>query len=127
MINRIYANAKHYPKLDIEGLYNGMQPIRANYKYTKKELKGNDYLKLYGALVIIAGHNADNLQELFGVTVGDTVDDAAIQDDELYLNCFVGYELNERYTLRTLFLSDNDVVMMSVYDSKKDDYIDFVA
>lgn len=127
MTNKIYANAKHYPKLDIEGLYNGCQPIRANYAYTKKELKGNDYLKLYGALYIIAEHNADLLREYFANSLHSVLSNAAIQDDELYLNGFVGYELNERYTLRTLFLADNDAVFMSVYDNKKDDYIDFVA
>lgn len=127
MTNKIYSNAKHYSKLGIEGLYYGCQPIRANYTYKKATLKGNDYLKLFGALYIIAEHNEDLLNEYYFASVHDVLSSASISDDELYLNGFEGYELNDRYTIKTLFLSDNQVIMVSVHDRRYDRFIDFVA
>lgn len=118
---------KHYKKLQINGLYNGMQPIEPTYEVIKKELSGNDYLKLYGALTIIAQHNIDELEMYYNQTLNDVIASASIQDNELYLMDFEGYEISERYTIRTLFLSVNDNVIMSVYDSKYDRYLNFVA
>lgn len=112
-------------KLNIEGLYNSLQPIKAKFEVKKKELKGNDFLKLYGALAIIAEHNKENVEELF--LKHNPIERAAISDNELYLYDFEGYNLSERYVLRTLYLNQYDCVMMSVYDNKKDRYIDFVA
>ena len=40
---------------------------------------------------------------------------------------FEGYEINERYTIRTLFLTTDDNVIMSLCDNKYDRYINFVA
>ena len=122
-----YMRSNHFKKLQINGLYNGMQPIEPTYEVIKKELSGNDYLKLYGALTIIAQHNADELEMYYSQTLNDIMECAAIQDDELYLFNFEGYEINERYTIRTLFLTVNDNVIMSVYDNKYDRYINFVA
>ena len=118
---------KHFKKLQINGLYNGIQPIEPTYEVIKKELSGNDYLKLYGALTIIAQHNVDELEMYYGQNLNDVIDSAAIQDDELYLYGFEGYEIDERYTIRTLFLTVTDNVIMSVYDSKYDRYLNFVA
>lgn len=118
---------KHFKKLQINGLYYGIQPIEPSYKVIKKELFSNDYLKLYGALAIIAQHNADELEMYCNQNLNDVIDSAVIQDDELYLMDFEGYEINERYTIRTLFLTTNDNVMMSVYDNKYDRYLNFVA
>lgn len=118
---------KHFKKLQINGLYNGLQPIEPTYEVIKKELFGNDYLKLYGALAIIAQHNADELEMYYGQNLNDVIDSAAILDDELYLMNFEGYEINERYTIRTLFLTVNDNVIMSVYDNKYDRYLNFIA
>lgn len=117
----------HFKKLQINGLYNGMQPIEPSYKVIKKELSGNDYLKLYGALTIIAQHNADELEMYYGQNLNDIINSASIQNNALYLFNFEGYEINERYTIRTLFLTVNDNVIMSVYDSKSDRYLNFVA
>lgn len=118
---------KHYKKLQINGLYNGMQPIEPNYEVIKKELSGNDYLKLYGALTIIAQHNADELELYYGQNLNDVIDSAAIQDNELYLMDFEGYEITERYTIRTLFLTTDDNVIMSIYDNKYDRYLNFIS
>lgn len=117
----------HFIKLDIEGLYNTLQPIKPNYEVIKKELKGNDYLMLFGALSIIAQNNAENLKDYYMQSVGDALEHASICDSELCLNDFEGYEITERYILKTLFLTDNNNIMMSVYDRKKDSFIDFVA
>ena len=118
---------KHLKKLQINGLYNGMQPIEPTYEVIKKELSGNDYLKLYGALTIIAQHNSDELEMYHGQNLNDVIDSAAIQDNELYLMDFEGYEINERYTVRTLFLTTDDNVIMSVYDNKYNRYLNFIA
>ena len=118
---------KHFKKLQINGLYYGMQPIEPTYKVIKKELSGNDYLKLYGALTIIAQHNDYDLELYYGQNLNDVIDSAAIQNDELYLMNFEGYEINERYTIRTLFLTTDDNVIMSVYDNKYDRYLNFIA
>lgn len=118
---------KHFKKLQINGLYNGMQPIQPTYEVIKKELSGNDYLKLYGALTIIAQHNTDELEMYYNQNLNDVIDSAAIQDNELYLFNFEGYEINERYTIRTLFLTTDDNVIMSVYDNKYDRCLNFLA
>lgn len=119
--------ANHFIKLDIQGLYNTLQPIKANYEAVKKELKGNDYLMLYGALTLIAQNNEENLKDYYNQNLNDVINSASISDNELYLMDFEGYEINERYTIKSLFLTDNNNVMMSVYDRKKDRFIDFVA
>ena len=116
--------ANHFIKLDIEGLYNTLQPIKANYEAVKKELKGNDYLMLYGALTLIAQNNEENLKDYYNQNLNDVINSASISDN---LMDFEGYEINERYTIKSLFLTDNNNVMMSVYDRKKDRFIDFVA
>lgn len=118
---------KHFKKLQINGLYNGMQPIEPTYKVIKKELSGNDYLKLYGALTLLAQNNMEYLHDYYYQSLNDIIESASIQDNELYLFNFEGYEINERYTIRTLFLTVNDNVIMSVYDNKYDRYLNFVA
>ena len=117
----------HFIKLGINGLYNDLKPIKPNYKVVKKELVSNDYLKLYGALTILAQNNIEYLRDYYCQSLNDIIDSASIQDNELYLFNFEGYELNERYTLKSLYLADNDNVIMSVYDDKKDRFIDFIA
>ena len=82
---------------------------------------------LYGALTILAQNNMEYLRDYYYLSLNDVIDSASIQDNELYLLNFVGYELNERYTLRSLYLADNDNIIMSVYDNKKDRYLDFIA
>ena len=117
----------HFIKLDINGLYGDLKPIKPNYEVVKKELKSNDFLKLYGALAILAQNNMDILHDYYCQSLNDVIETASIQDDELYLLNFEGYELNERYTLRSLYLADNDNIIMSVYDNKKNKFIDFIA
>ena len=117
----------HFIKLDINGLYGDLKPIKPNYEIVKKELASNDYLKLYGALTILVQNNMDILRDYYYLSLNDVIDSASIQDNELYLLNFVGYELNERYTLRSLYLADNDNIIMSVYDNKKNRYLDFIA
>lgn len=117
----------HFRKLDINGVYGDLKPVMPDYEVIKKELSGNDYLKLYGALTIIAQHNADELEMYYNQNLNDVIECASIQDDELYLFNFEGYEINERYTIRTLFLTTDDNVLMSVYDNKYDRYLNFVA
>lgn len=99
--------ANHFIKLDIEGLYNTLQPIKANYE--------------------AAQNNAENLKDYYNQNLNDVINSASISNDELYLMDFEGYEINERYTIKSLFLTENNNVMMSVYDRKKDRFIDFVA
>ena len=117
----------HFRKLDINGLYGDLQPIMSSYEVVKKELSGNDYLKLYGALTLLAQNNMEYLHDYYCQSLNDIIESASIQDDELYLFNFEGYELNERYILRSLYLTDNDNVIMSVYDNKKDRFLDFIA
>lgn len=114
-------------KLDIEGIYSSLQPVKPNFKPVKKELEGNDYLKLYGALAILWEHNKENFENYYCLENHSPIESAAICSDELCLWDFEGYELNERYALKSLYLNQYDIVMMSVYDNKKDRFIDFVA
>lgn len=118
---------KHFKKLQINGLYNGMQPIEPSYEVVKKELSGNDYLKLYGALTLLAQNNIKYLHTYYCQSLNDIIKSTSVQDNELYLMNFEGYEINERYSIRTLFLTVNDNVIMSVYDNKYDRYLNFVA
>lgn len=120
-------STNHVIKLDIEGIYIGLKPIRPNFKINKKELESNDFLKLFGALVIIARNNKEVLHDYYYQSLTDVIESASVQDDEIYLFNFEGYELNERYILRTLYLDQNDRVIMSVCDNKKNRYIDFLA
>lgn len=119
--------ALHFKKLQFTGLYNNLEPIAPSYNPVKKELKSNDFLKLYGALTLIARNNKENLQNYFSQSMDDVIESASISDDELYLYNFEGYDINERYTLKTLYLTENDNVIMSVYDNKKDTFHDFIA
>ena len=117
----------HFRKLEINGLYGDLKPIMPNFEVVKKELSGNDYLKLYGALTILAQNNMEYLQDYYCQSLNDVIESASIQDNELYLYDFEGYKLNERYTLRSLYLTDNDNIVMSVCDNKKDRFLDFIA
>ena len=92
----------HVRKLDIYGLYGALKPIMPSYVVVKRELSGNDYLKLYGALTILAQNNMEYLHDYYCQSLNDIIESASIQDDELYLFNFEGYELNERYILRSL-------------------------
>lgn len=116
-----------YKKLQINGLYGDLQPIEPSYKPIKKELKGNDYLKLFGALYFLLDNNKELIEEFYNITIEQGMEDAAIQDNELYLNSFEGYELNERYTIKTLYIDTNDNIVMSVYDYKYNRFLDFIA
>lgn len=116
-----------FMKLNIEGIYSSLQPVKANFEPIKKELKGNDHLKLYGALAILWEHNKGNFEDYYCLKNHNPIGSAAICSDELCLWDFEGYELNERYTLKSLYLNQYDCVMMSVYDKKKDRFINFVA
>lgn len=94
--------------------------------YQKKELKSNDYLKLFGALACICDNNQDLLQE-YGYTMDDIVSGSAISDGELYLNGFEGYDISERLNIKSLYLNQYDCVIVSVYDRKFNRFIDFVS
>jgi len=114
-------------KLQMNRLCNNLKPIKPNYESIKKDLKDNDYLKLFGALAILWENNKKNFESYYGIDNHNPIELAAIGSDELYLWDFEGYELNERYILKSLYLNQYDCVMMRVYDNKKDRYIDFVA
>lgn len=121
------TTSNHFRKLDINGLYNDLQPIMPSYEIKKKELAGNDYLKLYGALTILTQNNMEYLHEYYCQSLNDVIESASIQDNELYLFNFEGYELNERYTIKSIYLTVDDNVILSVYDNKNDRYMDFIA
>ena len=95
-------------------------------EYTKKELKSNDYLKLFGALACICDNNTELLQE-YGFNMSDIISDAAISDNELYLNGFKGYQISDRLNIKSLYLNQYDCIIVSVYDSKFDRFIDFIS
>lgn len=95
-------------------------------EYKKKELKGNDYLTLVGALSIICLNNADILED-YGMSISEVIDNAAICSDELYLNSFEGFEISERLNLKSLFINENGCIIASIYDSRKDKFYNFVA
>ena len=111
-------------KLNIEGI-SSERPCRGKWlneenKYKENEtMNQNDYFTLLGALYWIARNNEMNIE-----TVMET---CALCDNNLYLNSFEGYWLNDRLTLKSLYLNVNGTIMMSVYDEKKDRFIHFVA
>lgn len=113
-------------KLDLE--LQGINSFPMTYfgkSYVKKELKGNDYLMLYGALAIICENNAELLDE-YGLNMQTIIKDSAICSNELCLNSFEGYQISDRLNLNSLYLNEYDCVIASVYDNIKDRYIDFV-
>lgn len=95
-------------------------------EYTKKELKENDYLKLFGALACICNNNTEILQE-YGFNMSDIIADAAISDNELCLNGFEGFQISDRLNIKSLYLNQYDCIIVSVYDSKFDRFIDFIS
>lgn len=116
-----------FMKLQINRLCRNLKPIKPSYEPIKKELKCNDYLKLFGALAIIWDNNKEIFESYYGIKNHNPIEKAAICSDELCLWDFGGYKLSERYTLKSLYLNQYDSIMMSIYDNKKDRYIDFVA
>lgn len=112
-------------ELELNGHYN-FNLTYFGTKYEKKALKGEDFLKLFGALACFCEQNAEIL-EMYGISMQDVISDAAIQDNELYLNGFEGYELSERLSLQTLYIDINDCIRYSVYDKKLDRFLDFVS
>ena len=111
-------------KLNIYGITE-QQPCKGKWlveenKYKDSEtMSQNDYFTLLGALYWIARNNEMNITEVMQTS--------AMCDNNLYLNSFLGYQINDRLTLRTLYLNTNNTVMLSVYDKKKDRFIHFVA
>ena len=95
-------------------------------EYEKKELKGNDYMMLYGALSIICLNNAD-LLDMYGYTMQNIIDDASICSNELYLNGFEGYQISDRLNIKSLFINSHGCIIANVYDNKKDDMLHFVV
>ncbi len=113
-------------KLDLE--LQGVNSFPMTYfgnKYPKKELKGNDYLMLYGALAIICDNNEDILNE-YGFDMQTIIKDASISSDELCLNNLKGYDISDRLNLNSLYLNEYNCVIASVLDRKKDKYLEFV-
>ena len=110
--------------LDLQGIYS------CNVSYfgkeqVKKELQGNDYLMLYGALAIMCTNNAE-LLEMYNLTTEQVLNDASICDNALHLNGFEGYQLSDRLNLHSLILNKYNCVCVRVYDNKFDRLIDFV-
>lgn len=111
-------------ELDLQGIYS-MNIAWFGKDQTKKELEGNDYLMLYGALSIICSHNKELLED-YGLTMEDIMEGAAIEGDELYLNGFEGYDLSDRLNFRSLYLNKYGCVIASIEDKKFDRFLDFV-
>lgn len=95
-------------------------------EYGKQELKGNDYMTLYGALSIICLHNEDLINE-YGLDMKTIIDESSICSDELCLNSFEGFDISDRLNLKSLYLNQYGNVMASVYDRKKDRFLEFVC
>lgn len=107
-------------ELDVKGLYSyNLTCFNPKKRFNKKWLSGSDWLTLYGALAKLAYENE--------LDVTQAMCEASFSDDELYLNSFNGYQLSERLNLRTLYLSDDNKIIASIYDKKKDRYIDFIT
>lgn len=115
----------HKFSLDIQGTYSFPITYFGN-KYPKKELKGNDNFKLFGALTLIGYNNQDLLEE-YGWSIDDLISGASICDDNLCLNDFEGFNISDRLTIKSLYLNQYDNVMVSVYDNKFDRFLHFVA
>lgn len=115
----------HKFNLDIQGTYSFPVTYFGN-KYPKKELKGNDNFKLFGALALIGYNNQDLLEE-YGWTIDALISGASICDDALYLNDFEGFSISDRLTIKSLYLNDYDNVMAYVYDNKFDRFLEFVV
>ena len=61
------------------------------------------------------------------MTIDTLISSASICDDSLYLNDFEGYSINERLTIKSLYLNQYDNVMAYVYDHKNDRFLEFVV
>lgn len=116
-----------FMKLKINGLCNNLKPIKPTYELVRKELKDNDYLKLYGALAILWDNNKEIFESYYGIENHNPIECANICSDELYLWDFEGYKLSKRYIIKSLYLNQYDSIVISVCDNKKDRYIDFLA
>ena len=112
----------HFFKLNFEGVWD--YPLMTDRELVKNE--NPNVLTLFGALAVMANRNKEELAE-YGITMEDIIGDAAIQGGELYLNGFEGYDISDRLNVRTLYLTDNDRVIISVYDRKFDRFLDFLA
>lgn len=114
-------------KFDLELRGQGSFPITYFGKeYGKKELTGNDYLMLYGALAIICENNEDLLNE-YSLTIQDIIKDSAICSDVLCLNNFEGYDISDRLNLNGFYLNEYNCIMAQVYDKKFDRFLEFVC
>ena len=54
-------------------------------------------------------------------------DENAFQDGELYLLNFDGYEVGEKYILRTLFMTTEGRIMADIYDNEIDSFTAYLV
>jgi hypothetical protein len=54
-------------------------------------------------------------------------DENAFQSSELYLRSFEGYEVNDQYTVRTLFMTKEGRIMADIYDNKTDSFCAYLV
>ena len=107
--------------------YFNLQPLTDSFDhlvrvqdYKKKKLTDNDVWTLrYVAMRFIS----KNFGYFFSDNSWKEIDDRnAVCDDELYLNDFEGFEVDDRYTVRTLFLTEDGAVLTDIYDRKLDKF-----
>jgi len=54
-------------------------------------------------------------------------DENAFEDSELYLNSFEGYPVDERYVVRTLFMTTEGRIMADIYDAESDSFTAYLV
>ena len=99
--------------------FNGLPYIEG---WTKKEnLTSNDCFALrYTAMRLI--------ERNFDRTNWKEIDDEnAFENNELYLLNFEGYEVGEKYVLRTLFMTTEGQIMADIYDTESDSFTAYLV
>lgn len=99
----------------------GNQLVEATEVRKKEIMLSTDIMALrYAAMELI-----DSCNEIFDNR--DEIEDHSImQDGELYLNDFEGYYYSDTQILKTLYISDDNRIILSVYNDKEGNYIDYL-
>ena len=99
--------------------FNGLPYIEGWAK--KENLTSNDCWALrYTAMRLI--------ERNFDRTNWKEIDDEnAFQNSELYLLNFEGYEVGEKYILRTLFMTTEGQIMADIYDTENDSFTAYLV
>ena len=91
----------------------------------KEILSSTDIMALrYAAMELI-----DFYKEIFIPNIGreEVENHCCIQENALYFNNFAGYYFSKSQILSKLYMSIDNRIILSVYDSEEDDYTDYLV